>query len=114
VTSFRSIIKKAVQEAVPLGYALYAPPSAVSREVRTKFLKDRATQLLKDSEYLLGDANEQVSEFISPDIPVVHPASAGKEDALRSSSTQASLSSCILLKHEQIPSNLPRISIFCP
>ncbi|KAF8139671.1 hypothetical protein EV363DRAFT_1292094 [Boletus edulis] len=59
VTSFRSVLKKAVQEAVPSGYALHAPPTTISREARTMFLKDRATQLLQDSEYLLGDVNEQ-------------------------------------------------------
>ncbi|KAF8434884.1 hypothetical protein L210DRAFT_3506551 [Boletus edulis BED1] len=59
VTLFRSILKKAVQEAVPSGYALHAPPTAISREARTMFLKDRATQLLQDSEYLLGDVNKQ-------------------------------------------------------
>ncbi|KAG6372945.1 hypothetical protein JVT61DRAFT_6984 [Boletus reticuloceps] len=62
------IIKKAVQEAVPSGYALYAPPSAVSQEVRTNFLKDMAMQLLKDSEYLLGDANEQHGKDTNPSL----------------------------------------------
>ncbi|KAF8120745.1 hypothetical protein EV363DRAFT_1188185 [Boletus edulis] len=64
VTSFRSVLKKAVQEAVPSGYALHAPPTAISREARTMFLKDRATQLLQDSEYLLGDVNEQGKKLL--------------------------------------------------
>ncbi|KAF8124113.1 hypothetical protein EV363DRAFT_1403405 [Boletus edulis] len=53
------MIKRAVQEAVPSGYALYAPPSVATQEARITFVKDRATSFLKDSEYLMGEPNEQ-------------------------------------------------------
>ncbi|KAG6369726.1 hypothetical protein JVT61DRAFT_13657 [Boletus reticuloceps] len=59
VITFRSMIKRAVQEAVPSGYALYAPPSVATREACITFVKDRATLFLKDSEYLMGEPNEQ-------------------------------------------------------
>ncbi|KAH0831087.1 hypothetical protein J3R83DRAFT_13648 [Lanmaoa asiatica] len=58
VGSFRSVIKKATQEAVPVGYALFAPPSVISREVRTAIVKDKAKQLLEHSAYLQGELNE--------------------------------------------------------
>jgi hypothetical protein len=64
VIMFRSMIKRAVQEAVPSGYALYAPPSVATREARITFVKDRATSFLKDSEYLMGEPNEQVSDIL--------------------------------------------------
>ncbi|KAG6375115.1 hypothetical protein JVT61DRAFT_3310 [Boletus reticuloceps] len=59
VIMFRSMIKRAVQEAVPSGYALYAPPSVATQEACITFVKDRATLFLKDSEYLMGEPNEQ-------------------------------------------------------
>jgi hypothetical protein len=43
------------------------------------FLKDRATQLLQDSEYLLGDVNEQVSQFIVSHIRLVIQCLQGKK-----------------------------------
>ncbi|KAG6379820.1 hypothetical protein JVT61DRAFT_10367 [Boletus reticuloceps] len=62
----KCILKKAIQEAVALGYALHAPPSAISCDARMAFIKDRAMQLLQDTEYLLGDIDEQVSDLLYP------------------------------------------------
>ncbi|KAH0839473.1 hypothetical protein J3R83DRAFT_282 [Lanmaoa asiatica] len=58
VGSFHSIIKKAAQEAVPVGYTLFAPPSIISWEVRTAIVKDKAKQLLEHSAYLRGELDE--------------------------------------------------------
>ncbi|KAF8138106.1 hypothetical protein EV363DRAFT_1154943, partial [Boletus edulis] len=59
IGSFRSVIKKAAQDAIPSGYAVLAPISAVSREARTTAVKAQATALLQDAEYLHGTPNEQ-------------------------------------------------------
>ncbi|KAF8549126.1 hypothetical protein OG21DRAFT_1526017 [Imleria badia] len=56
--SFHSVIKKATQEAIPAGYVVYAPPSVISHEARTTAVKDRATSLLLDADYLRGAPNE--------------------------------------------------------
>ncbi|KAG6378231.1 hypothetical protein JVT61DRAFT_13931 [Boletus reticuloceps] len=53
------VIKKAAQNAIPSGYAVLVPISAVSREARTTAVKAQATALLQDAEYLHGTPNEQ-------------------------------------------------------
>jgi hypothetical protein len=63
IGSFRSVIKKAAQDAIPSGYAVLAPISAVSREARTTAVKAQATALLQDAEYLHGTPNEQVCDL---------------------------------------------------
>lgn len=113
VGSFRSIIKRAVQEAVPPGYVLYAPPGVISREARITFLKDKAATLLQNSEYLQGGVDAHVSESIMAVTQLIHLAS-GEKASLRSSGSQASMPFCVLLEHKQVPSDIPRVSTLRP
>lgn len=62
IGSFRSVIKKATQEAILSGYALYAPPSANSQTARTTAVKDKASALLHDSAYLRGEPDKGVRD----------------------------------------------------